>query len=113
MPTRSLRTAEEWAATPPGSDQVDPEAVIGGQIRELRKIKGLTLNQVASDAGISVGYLSQIERNQSKLPIGVLRKLSDVLGVHMNWFFQGNANSAPEERDLIVRKAHRRKLTFT
>ena len=113
MPIRSLRTAEEWAATPPGSGQVDPEAAIGGQIRELRKIKGLTLNQVASDAGISVGYLSQIERNQSKLPIGVLRKLSDVLGVHINWFFQGNANSAPEERDLIVRKAHRRKLTFT
>lgn len=113
MAIRSLRTAEEWAASPAGADQIDPEAAIGGQLRELRKIKNLTLNQVATEAGISVGYLSQIERNQSRLPIGVLRKLSDVLGVHMNWFFQGNANSAPEERDLIVRKAHRRRLTFT
>jgi transcriptional regulator with XRE-family HTH domain len=113
MTIRSLRTAEEWAAAPPHPDQIDLEAAIGGQIRELRKLKGLTLQEVSSKADISVGYLSQIERNQSKLPIGVLKKLSDLLGVHMNWFFQGNTHSAPEERDLIVRKAHRRRLTFT
>ncbi|WP_271596022.1 cupin domain-containing protein [Bradyrhizobium sp. CCBAU 25360] len=34
--------------------------------------------------------MSLLERNRSKLPIGVLKKLSDVLGVHMNWFFNGN-----------------------
>ncbi len=50
------------------------EDVIGSQIRELRKVKGMTLQQVADAAGISVGYLSQIERNQSKLPIGILKK---------------------------------------
>lgn len=95
------------------ASEVDPEAAIGGQIRELRKVKGLTLTDVAAAADISVGYLSQIERNHSKLPIGVLKKLSDILGVHMNWFFHGNTHDAPEERDLIVRKAHRRRLTFT
>jgi quercetin dioxygenase-like cupin family protein len=64
-------------------------------------------------AGISVGYLSQIERNQSELPVGILKKLSDVLGVHMNWFFHGNTHATSDERDLIVRKQHRRRLTFT
>ncbi|MBR0898889.1 cupin domain-containing protein [Bradyrhizobium tropiciagri] len=113
MAVRSLRSSDEWTAKPPHPDQIDPEAAIGGQLRDLRKLKNLTLQEVARKADISVGYLSQIERNQSKLPIGVLKKLSDVLGVHMNWFFQGNAHSAPEERDLIVRKAHRRRLTFT
>jgi transcriptional regulator with XRE-family HTH domain len=95
------------------ASEVDTEAAIGGQIRELRKVKGLTLTHVAEEAGISVGYLSQIERNHSKLPIGILKKLSDILGVHMNWFFHGNTHDAPEEKDLIVRKAHRRRLTFT
>jgi len=113
MAIRALRAAAEFASAPSPSDEVDADAAIGGQLRELRKIKGLTLQQVAAEAGISIGYLSQIERNQSKLPIGVLRKLSDALGVHMNWFFQGNAKSAPEERDVIVRKANRRRLTFT
>jgi len=113
MAIRSLQTAEEWSTGSPSNKQIDPGEAIGGQIRELRKIKNLTLNEVATQAGISVGYLSQIERNQSRLPIGVLKKLSDVLGVQMNWFFQGNANSLPEERDIIVRKTTRRRLTFT
>ncbi|WFT97093.1 XRE family transcriptional regulator [Bradyrhizobium barranii] len=92
---------------------MDLEAAVGGQIRELRKIKKLTLAQLAQAADISVGYLSQLERNQSKLPIGVLKKLSDVLGVHMNWFFNGNMQATADERDVVVRKAHRRRLTFT
>ncbi|AMA59967.1 helix-turn-helix domain-containing protein [Bradyrhizobium sp. CCGE-LA001] len=112
MAIRSLRAAEEWAASETKSG-MDLEAAVGGQIRELRKIKKLTLTQLAQAAGISVGYLSQVERNQSKLPIGVLKKLSDALGVHMNWFFNGNMQAAPGERDIVVRKAHRRRLTFT
>ncbi|MCK1526210.1 helix-turn-helix transcriptional regulator [Bradyrhizobium sp. 182] len=112
MAIRPIRAAEEWAASERKSG-MDLEAAVGGQIRELRKIKKLTLTQLAQAAGISVGYLSQVERNQSKLPIGVLKKLSDALGVHMNWFFNGNMQAAPGERDIVVRKAHRRRLTFT
>ncbi|MCK1488362.1 cupin domain-containing protein [Bradyrhizobium sp. 193] len=112
MATRSIRTADEWAVSE-AKGSMDLEAAVGGQIRELRKIKKLTLIQLAQAAGISVGYLSQVERNQSKLPIGVLKRLSDVLGVHMNWFFNGNMQATPGERDIIVRKAHRRRLTFT
>ncbi|UFW71353.1 helix-turn-helix domain-containing protein [Bradyrhizobium sp. WU425] len=110
MAIRSIRAADEWTASEPKGDL---GAAVGGQIRELRKLKKLTLSQLAQAAGISVGYLSQIERNQSKLPIGVLKKLSDVLGVHMNWFFNGNMQATPDERDVVVRKAHRRRLTFT
>ncbi|MDR5012149.1 MULTISPECIES: helix-turn-helix domain-containing protein [Agrobacterium] len=89
-----------------------PENEIGGQIRELRKVKGLTLQQVADASDISVGYLSQIERNQTKLPIGVLKKISSTLGVHMNWFF--HADDVPSsERDVVVRSHNRRRFTFT
>lgn len=112
MAIRSIRAADEWA-TSEAKGELDLEAAVGGQIRELRKIKKLTLAQLAQAADISVGYLSQLERNQSKLPIGVLKKLSDVLGVHMNWFFNGNMQATADERDVVVRKAHRRRLTFT
>ena len=89
------------------------ESEIGEQIRELRRIKGMTLQQVADAVGISTGYLSQIERNRSKLPIGVLKRIADLLGVHMNWFFQPETAGPPEERDFIVRAARRRKMSFT
>ncbi len=89
------------------------EAALGEQIRELRHAKGMTLQQVAAGAGISVGYLSQIERNQSRLPIGVLRRIADVLGIHINWFFQPAADGSPGERDIVVRAKNRRRMTFT
>lgn len=89
------------------------ELLIGEQIRALRKIKGFTLQHVASSAGISVGYLSQIERDKCKLPIGVLKSISNVLGVQLSWFFQPEANGPPEEKDLVVRAGHRRKMSFT
>ena len=92
---------------------IDPEAAIGEQLRELRQVKNLTLRQVADKAGISVSYLSQLERNQSRLPIGVLKKLADALGVHMNWFFQSAGDGAPGERDIVVRSANRRRMSFT
>jgi len=61
----------------------------------LCKAKGAKRPHVVKQAGISVGYLSQIERNQSKLPIGVLKRISAVLGVHINWFFQAEALGPP------------------
>jgi transcriptional regulator with XRE-family HTH domain len=102
-----LRAAEDLNA-----DETVREPEIGAQIRELRKVKGFTLQQVADAAEISVGYLSQIERNQTKLPIGVLKKISGTLGVHMNWFF--HADDVPSmERDIVVRSHNRRRFTFT
>jgi transcriptional regulator with XRE-family HTH domain len=91
----------------------DPEAAIGEQLRELRLIKNLTLKEVAEKAGISVGYLSQLERNHSRLPIGVLKKISDALGVHMNWFFQQKSDGDASERDIVVRANNRRSMSFT
>lgn len=91
----------------------DPEASIGEQLRDLRKARNLTLKEVSQAAGISVGYLSQIERNHSRLPIGVLKKISDALGVHMNWFFQQSNDGATAERDVVVRANNRRRMSFT
>ena len=102
--------ATEVGATPA---DFDPEAAIGEQLRELRQVKALTLREVADKAGISVSYLSQLERNQSRLPIGILKKLSDALGVHMNWFFQGQAQGDPAENDIVVRADKRRRMSFT
>ncbi len=104
---------DDAAGAQDAPDHLDPEAAIGEQLRELRQVKNLTLREVADKAGISVSYLSQLERNQSRLPIGVLKKISDALGVHMNWFFQRTAQGPAGERDVVVRAAHRRRMSFT
>lgn len=107
MPPQMMRRIES-----PIERGTSEEFEVGAQIRELRKVKGLTLQQVADASNISTGYLSLIERNQTKLPIGVLKKISDALGVHMNWFF--HVHDAPaQEKDIVVRAHNRRKFSFT
>lgn len=117
MAFRPLRTAAELRPTGSGSD-VEPAALtesdtaLGDEIRALRKAHGFTLQQVATAAGISVGYLSEIERNLSRLPIGVLKSICDVFDVHMNWFFRAGKLGPPEERDVVVRAGNRPRLSF-
>ena len=108
-----IRPVRTRVASVAEAAHTETEAAVGEQLRELRLARGMTLAQVAADAAISVGYLSQIERNQSRLPIGVLRRLSDVLGIHMNYFFQRDAVGDPRERDIVVRAKNRRRMTFT
>jgi transcriptional regulator with XRE-family HTH domain len=112
MAIRALSTAREATRASAGG-RYDAEAPVGGRIRELRKAQGRTLSDVATAVGISVSYLSQIERDVSRLPIGVLKDVAAALGVHMNWFFHGGEPGPVDERDVIVRAANRRNLTFT
>ena len=112
MAFRPLHTASELHQPHAGTD-FDPSAEIGGEIRGMRKAQGLTLQQLASAAGISVGYLSEIERNLTRLPIGVLKSICDVFGIHMNWFFRAGKLGPPAERDIVVRAANRPRLSFT
>jgi transcriptional regulator with XRE-family HTH domain len=86
---------------------------VGEQVRDLRKARGITLQELAGRIGRSVGYVSQIERNKSVISIPVLKEIADALGVNINWFFQGAAQAPAEERDYIVRRGHRRRLEFT
>ncbi len=111
MAIRAVSASREATSAAGGS--YDTEAPIGGRVRELRKAHGRTLADVAAAVGISVSYLSQIERDVSRLPIAVLKRIADELGVHMNWFFHTGAQGPADEQDLIVRAANRRNLTFT
>lgn len=112
MAIRALSSADE-ATSPQRDEDFDASAPVGGRIRELRRAHGRTLQDVASAVGISVSYLSQIERDVSRLPIGVLKQIADTLGVHMNWFFHAGGEGPADERDVVVRAGNRRNLTFT
>jgi DNA-binding transcriptional MerR regulator/mannose-6-phosphate isomerase-like protein (cupin superfamily) len=51
-------------------------AALGGRLRQLRAAKGASLASVANSAGISVGFLSALERSQMSASVGTLRKLA-------------------------------------
>jgi XRE family transcriptional regulator, master regulator for biofilm formation len=58
--------------------------MIGKNIYELRRNRGLSLSELSERSGISKSYLSNIERDVHKNPsIQILEKISDVLNVDL------------------------------
>ncbi|MET4324085.1 cupin domain-containing protein [Bradyrhizobium sp. RT5a] len=85
---------------------------IGGEIKNLRKARGITLDALGDAAGLSKGYLSQIERGTSSPSVKALHSISRALGVTIGWFFPPNTEDDDNLRDYVVRSSSRRKLTF-
>jgi len=86
---------------------------VGGQIRDLRKAKGMTIAELAERIDRSVGYVSQIERDLSELSIPDLKHIAEALEVQISWFFHPTGAAPPEERGHIVRRGNRRRLSLT
>ena len=87
--------------------------LVGAQIRDLRKAKGLTIAALAERIDRSVGYVSQIERNLSELSIPALKRIAEALEVQISWFFHSPATVPAEERGYVVRKENRRRLSLS
>lgn len=85
---------------------------IGQEIKSLRKARNLSLQQLASACGKSVGFLSQVERGLSKATISDLHAMAQALGVQINWFFPKGDASAPSDGGIVVRTGQRRQLPF-
>ena len=90
----------------------DTPRFIGADIRGLRKARGQTLAQLAAACGLSVGYLSLLERNCATPSINAQYAVSRALGVTVSWFFEAG-RAPPGERDYIVRYANRRRLDYS
>ncbi len=80
---------------------------IGRKIRELRKGKALTLQDLSTATGLSKPLLSQIENEIVVPPISTLLKISRALEKDIAFFFQEPAN---DRRVVVVRTFERERL---
>lgn len=90
----------------------DTQEIVGTRMRQLRKAKGLTLQQLSDVTGLSVGYLSQLERDRAVPSIRALNTISRALGVNISWFFPDPETEHSKEATVIVRAARRPSLRF-
>ncbi len=78
---------------------------IGSHLRQLRAKRRLSLAQVAQSVGISVGFLSALERSQMSGSVGTLRKLARFYKTNILDFFDGTGISSrqvrPEQRKVL------------
>ncbi len=103
-------------AEPPQAEAADASepvpSRVGAEIRGLRKARNLTLSHLAAASGLSVGYLSMVEREKAMPSIKALISIAHALGVTISWFFDADAVS-PQERGLVVRRSRRRRIDYS
>src|SRR3954470_12095875 len=97
------------ATTKPVTKPAEPamDIAVGRRIRDLRRIRQLSLEAVAAETKLSIGFLSQIERGLSSPSLRVLATIADVLGVGIAALF-GTAPGGDGASDSVVTRGQQR-----
>ncbi len=82
----------------------------GSEVRQLRRAREMTLKAISEASGISVSYLSAIERGASNPSIDVVQRIAKALSVSPAWFFSRRPGKGPNEQAFVVRRQNRRNL---
>jgi transcriptional regulator with XRE-family HTH domain len=75
---------------------------LGAVLRKKRKEKGFTLKSVAEKAGISEGFLSQVENDVSSPSVETLIKICNAIGINAGDII---TEAEKKERLAVIRKA--------
>jgi transcriptional regulator with XRE-family HTH domain len=84
-----------------GAPENSLEAAIGRQVRAFRGRMGMTVVDLAKQAGLSAGMLSKIENGQTSPSLATLQRLSAALNVPVTAFFR----KFEEQRDATLVRA--------
>ncbi|MEU6715373.1 cupin domain-containing protein [Nonomuraea sp. NPDC046802] len=79
---------------------------LGARIRAYRNMRHMTVRALATQAGASASFISQLERGQTSSSVGMLRRIASALGLTIADLFS-------EEDDVghrVVRRAQRPEL---
>jgi transcriptional regulator with XRE-family HTH domain len=74
----------------------------GGRIRAMRRAVDMTLQQLADASGVSVGFLSLVERDKATPSLGSLASIAAALGVDVEVFI-----STPKPSQSVTRAGER------
>lgn len=115
MTSTSRRSSESRAgskvatidATPGEARPKPPKGayIIGGMLRQRRKELKLTLEAVASAAGLAASFLSEIERDHASPSVATLIRLCEVLGIPVGSLFQSS-------QSVVVRAGQREQMRY-
>ncbi|MFI6454733.1 helix-turn-helix domain-containing protein [Streptosporangium amethystogenes] len=82
-----------------GGEEPDRQDAVGARMRQFRKERGLTLRGLATHSGLSIGFLSQVERGISSIGLTALNSVATALDRSVAEFF----NDAPPEEETEER----------
>ena len=75
---------------------------IGKKIRKKRMEEELSQEQLALLSGVTPTYLGQVERGERNPTVGFLDKLSEALGIDINYFFRDDAMDTDHRTEQML-----------
>jgi transcriptional regulator with XRE-family HTH domain len=72
---------------------------LGERVRAIRQLRRRTLKEIATAAGISESFLSQLERGRTNATIATLQRLATALGIEVSDLF-----STGSSRPRVIRR---------
>lgn len=81
----------------------DGTFMIGTRLKHQRRLRGLSLKDIASGAGCSEGYLSKIENDKVAPSLSMLHRIVRVLGINLGTLFSTDG----DPQDVVMRRGHR------
>lgn len=99
-------------STKPAEQEPMDGALLGAEVRKLRKARGLSLAQLAEQIQRSISFVSQLERGNAEPSMADMKAIAQALVVPIGWFFMADSVPTPE-RGKVVRAAGRRRLGTT
>lgn len=97
--------AEGAVQTQPERNDLD-RAAMGARVRSLRQKLGLSSGELALQAGVSVGIISQIERGVANPSLRTLERIRIALNVPLTILLEGHVK--PGSDPAFVRRRHER-----
>ena len=90
--------------------------LIGDRIKKARKFKGITQDVLAENLGVSIGYVSQVERGITKISLDLLAAISSILECDIASLITESATNSSEymESELLseLRKLDSKKKKY-
>lgn len=90
----------------------DERKRIGEQLRLRRKMRSMSLKDVADGSGLSVGMLSQVERGLTSPSIKSMRAICGALEMPVKWLFEAHESQNDDDAEFVVRLAARREIAY-
>lgn len=74
----------------------------GDRIREIREAKGLTQDQLSEMAGLSKGFLSDVEHNNKNLSSQGLLRIANALGASVDYLLRGETQEFSNNKEIVI-----------
>jgi transcriptional regulator with XRE-family HTH domain len=77
-------------------------ATTGDRIRAIREARGMTQDQLADEAKISKGFLSEVENNKRNISSENLLRIANVLGASVDYLLRGETKEQTQRQPVVI-----------